>query len=82
MILLYTQAIKPSNYDSLIAKLIVHGNTREEAIMRLKRALKEYIIEGVNTTLSLHKEIIENKIFVAGNYDIRWLENYLSKYDK
>ncbi|MBT7077703.1 MAG: acetyl-CoA carboxylase biotin carboxylase subunit, partial [Pelagibacterales bacterium] len=49
----------PSNYDSLIAKLIVHGNTREEAIMRLKRALKEYIIEGVNTTLSLHKEIIE-----------------------
>ena len=72
----------PSNYDSLIAKLIVHGNTREEAIMRLKRALKEYIIEGVNTTLSLHKEIIENKIFVAGNYDIRWLENYLSKYDQ
>ena len=72
----------PSNYDSLIAKLIVHGNTREEAIMRLKRALKEYIIEGVNTTLPLHKEIIENKIFVAGNYDIRWLENYLSKYDK
>ena len=72
----------PSNYDSLIAKLIVHGNTREEAIMRLKRALKEYVIEGVNTTLSLHKEIIENKIFVAGNYDIRWLENYLSKYDK
>ena len=72
----------PSNYDSLIAKLIVHGNTRAEAIMRLKRALKEYIIEGVNTTLPLHKEIIENEIFVAGNYDIRWLENYLSKYDK
>ena len=72
----------PSNYDSLIAKLIVHGNTREEAIMRLKRALKEYVIEGVNTTLPLHKEIIENKIFVAGNYDIRWLENYLSKYDQ
>ena len=72
----------PSNYDSLIAKLIVHGNTRAEAIMRLKRALKEYVIEGVNTTLPLHKEIIENKIFVAGNYDIRWLENYLSKYDK
>ena len=72
----------PSNYDSLIAKLIVHGNTREEAIMRLKRALKEYVIEGVNTTLPLHKEIIENEIFVAGNYDIRWLENYLSKYDK
>ena len=72
----------PSNYDSLIAKLIVHGNTRAEAIMRLKRALKEYVIEGVNTTLPLHKEIIENEIFVAGNYDIRWLENYLSKYDK
>ena len=72
----------PPNYDSLISKLIVHGNTREEAIMRLRRALKEYIIEGVKTTLPLHEEIIDNKAFVTGKYDIRWLENYLSKYDK
>ena len=79
---LYSGYMIPPNYDSLISKLIVHGNTREEAIMRLRRALKEYIIEGVKTTLPLHEEIIYNKAFVTGKYDIRWLENYLSKYDK
>ena len=50
--------------------------------MRLRRALKEYIIEGVKTTLPLHEEITDNKAFITGKYDIRWLENYLSKYDK
>ena len=79
---LYSGYMIPPNYDSLISKLIVHGNTREEAIMRLRRALKEYIIEGVKTTLPLHEEIIDNKAFITGKYDIRWLENYLSKYDK
>ena len=79
---LYAGYKVPHNYDSLIAKLIVHGKTREEAIMRLKRALKEYVIEGVKTTLPLHKEIIENKAFLSGQYDIRWLEGYLRKYEK
>ena len=79
---LYSGYKIPPNYDSLISKLIVHGNSREEAISRLKRALKEYVIEGVTTTLPLHKEVIENKAFITGKYDIRWLENYLSKYDK
>jgi len=79
---LYSGYMIPPNYDSLISKLIVHGNTREEAIMRLRRALKEYIIEGVKTTLPLHEEITDNKAFITGKYDIRWLENYLSKYDK
>ena len=79
---LYTGYKVPHNYDSLISKLIVHGKTREEAIMRLKRALKEYVIEGVKTTLPLHKEIIENKAFLSGQYDIRWLESYLRKYEK
>ena len=79
---LYSGYKIPPNYDSLISKLIVHGNTREEAISRLKRALKEYVIEGVTTTLPLHAEVIENKAFISGKYDIRWLENYLSKYDK
>ena len=79
---LYTGYKVPHNYDSLISKLIVHGKTREEAIMRLKRALKEYVIEGVKTTLPLHKEIIENKAFLSGQYDIRWLEGYLRKYEK
>ena len=79
---LYAGYKVPHNYDSLIAKLIVHGKTREEAIMRLKRALKEYVIEGIKTTLPLHKEIIENKAFLSGQYDIRWLEGYLRKYEK
>jgi acetyl-CoA carboxylase biotin carboxylase subunit len=79
---LYAGYKVPTNYDSLISKLIVHGKTREEAIMRLKRALKEYVIEGVKTTLPLHKEIIKNKAFVSGQYDIRWLEDYLRKYEK
>ena len=79
---LYAGYKVPHNYDSLISKLIVHGRTREEAIMRLKRALKEYVIEGVKTTLPLHKEIIENKAFLSGQYDIRWLEGYLRKYEK
>jgi len=79
---LYAGYKVPPNYDSLISKLIVHGKTREEAIMRLKRALKEYVIEGIKTTLPLHKEIIKNKAFVSGQYDIRWLENYLRKYEK
>ena len=79
---LYAGYKVPPNYDSLISKLIVHGKTRDEAIMRLKRALKEYVIEGVKTTLPLHKEIIENKAFLSGQYDIRWLEDYLRKYEK
>ena len=79
---LYAGYKVPHNYDSLISKLIVHGKTREEAIMRLKRALKEYVIEGVKTTLPLHKEIIENEAFLSGQYDIRWLEGYLRKYEK
>jgi len=66
------------NYDSLISKLIVHGKTREEAILRLKRALKEYVIDGIKTTLPLHKKIIDMPEFISGKYDIRWLENFIN----
>ena len=66
------------NYDSLISKLIVHGKTREEAILRLKRALKEYVIDGIKTTLPLHKKIIDTSEFISGKYDIRWLENFIN----
>ena len=66
------------NYDSLISKLIVHGKTREEAILRLKRALKEYVIDGIKTTLPLHKKIIDTPEFISGKYDIRWLENFIN----
>ena len=78
---LYSGYKVPPNYDSLIAKLIVYGNNREEAILRLKIALKEYVIDGINTTLSLHEKIISENEFISGNYDIRWLEKFLKNND-
>jgi acetyl-CoA carboxylase biotin carboxylase subunit len=69
----------PSNYDSLIAKLIVHGSTRNEALMRLRRALEEYVIGGVETTLPLHQQIIAESDFLNGDYDIRWLERFIAR---
>jgi acetyl-CoA carboxylase biotin carboxylase subunit len=64
----------PPYYDSLIAKLIVYGATRNECLMRLRRALEEYVIDGVKTTLPLHARLIAEPGFIDGNYDIRWLE--------
>ena len=78
---LYSGYKVPPNYDSLIAKLIVYGNNREEAILKLKIALKEYVIDGINTTLSLHEKIISENEFISGNYDIRWLEKFLKNND-
>jgi acetyl-CoA carboxylase biotin carboxylase subunit len=68
--------IKPY-YDSLIVKLIVHERTRELAIRRLKRALEETIIDGIKTTIPLHKKIIEDEDFIKGNIDTRFLERFL-----
>ncbi|MEN2978010.1 acetyl-CoA carboxylase biotin carboxylase subunit [Tistrella bauzanensis] len=64
----------PPHYDSLIAKLVVHGRNRNECIMRLRRALDEYVIAGIDTTLPLHQRIARHPDFVDGVYDIRWLE--------
>jgi acetyl-CoA carboxylase, biotin carboxylase subunit len=72
----------PPYYDSLISKLIVHGKTRNDCLMRLRRALEEYVIGGINTTIPLHQELIENADFVNGDYNIHWLENYLSEKTK
>jgi acetyl-CoA carboxylase biotin carboxylase subunit len=67
----------PSNYDSLIAKLIVHGADRAECIARLGRALEEFVVDGVDTTLPLHRRILNEPAFRDGNYDIHWLEHLL-----
>ena len=67
----------PPYYDSLIAKLIVHGNSREQCILRLKQALKEIVIEPISTTIDLHREILNTEVMETGSYDIRWLENKL-----
>jgi acetyl-CoA carboxylase biotin carboxylase subunit len=65
-------------YDSMIAKLIVHGKTRAEAIARMKRALSEFIIEGVSTTIPFHLKVMDNKAFIEGNFDTSFIEKYFS----
>ena len=67
----------PPFYDSLVAKLIVHGASREECLMRLRRSLEEYVIGGIETTIPLHQRLIENPDFRRGAYDIHWLERFL-----
>ena len=67
----------PPHYDSLIGKLIVHARTREECLMRLKRSLDEFVIEGVETTIPLFRDLVTNEDMQTGNYDIHWLEKYL-----
>ncbi|RMD87507.1 MAG: acetyl-CoA carboxylase biotin carboxylase subunit [Alphaproteobacteria bacterium] len=69
----------PPYYDSLIAKLIVHGATREDARLRLRRALEEYVIGGIRTTIPLHQMLVEEADFVAGDYHIHWLEQFLAE---
>ena len=69
----------PPFYDSMIAKLIVYGRTREGCIMRLRRALEEMVIEGVKTSIPLHAELIKQPDILSGDYTIKWLEEYLAK---
>jgi len=76
---LYTGLKVPPHYDSMIAKLIVHGANRTECLMRLRRALGEYVIEGVETTIPLHQRLMQAPAFVTGDYDIRWLERFVTE---
>ncbi|HEY9886268.1 MAG TPA: acetyl-CoA carboxylase biotin carboxylase subunit [Vampirovibrionales bacterium] len=69
----------PPYYDSLLGKLIVHGSTREEAINRAKRALNEFGVEGVNTTIPLHLQILDDPTFLSGNITTKYLDNLLAK---
>ena len=76
---LYAGYKVPPYYDSMIAKLIVYGRTREGCIMRLKRALEEFVVEGMKTTVPLHQRIVRDPEFLAGNYTIKWLETWLER---
>jgi acetyl-CoA carboxylase biotin carboxylase subunit len=69
----------PPYYDSMIAKLIVYGRTREGCIMRLKRALEEMVIDGVKTSIPLHQRLLEDPTFLDGGYTIKYLEDWLAK---
>ncbi|MBB3019443.1 acetyl-CoA carboxylase biotin carboxylase subunit [Microvirga lupini] len=67
----------PPHYDSLVGKLIVHGRTRNECLMRLRRALDEFVVDGIDTTLPLFRTLVRNPEIQNGQYDIHWLENFL-----
>jgi acetyl-CoA carboxylase biotin carboxylase subunit len=69
----------PPNYDSLVGKLIVHGRTRTEALMRLRRALDEFVVDGIETTLPLFRRLVRNPDIQNGLYDIHWLEKFLAE---
>ena len=66
----------PSNYDSMIAKLITRARTREEAISKMKRALDEFVIEGVQTTIPFHRQLMDHPDYVAGNYTTKFMEGF------
>ncbi|HEX4768667.1 MAG TPA: acetyl-CoA carboxylase biotin carboxylase subunit [Lichenihabitans sp.] len=74
----YQGYVIPPTYDSLVGKLVVHGRTRTEALMRLRRALDEFIVDGIDTTLPLFRNLVRNAEVQNGLYDIHWLETYLA----
>ncbi len=78
----YTGWKVPVHYDSLIAKLIVHGRNREEAVLRMKRALSEFVIEGIKTTIPFHMKILNDPSFVKGDFNTNFLEKKSSNKDK
>ena len=72
---LYQGYVVPSNYDSMIAKLICYGKNRNESISIMKRALEEYIIIGIENSIQLHQDILKDNNFVSGNYNINYINN-------
>ena len=75
----YADYMIPPNYDSMIAKLIVTAQTREEAINKMKRALDEFIIEGIKTTIPFHRQLMDHPDYVAGNYTTKFMEDFKMK---
>ncbi|NQV46856.1 MAG: acetyl-CoA carboxylase biotin carboxylase subunit [Rhodospirillaceae bacterium] len=78
---LYSGYTVPPYYDSMIAKLIVHGTNRNECLMRLRRCLDEYVIDGLETSIPLHQRLMSAPEFVNGEYDIHWLEKFVGSGD-
>jgi acetyl-CoA carboxylase biotin carboxylase subunit len=75
----YAEGVIPPYYDSLIAKLITFGSDRNEAIMRMRRALEMFIVEGIHTTIPLHRRILADPDFQSGNFDTKYMERLLAK---
>src|ERR1700753_412208 len=75
----YAEGVVPPYYDSLIAKLIVHGNDRAEAMARMSRALEMFVVEGIYTTIPLHRRILEDPEFREGNFDTKFMERFFER---
>ena len=75
----YSEGIVPPYYDSLIAKLITHGKDREEAMQRMKRALDMFIVQGIHTTIPLHRRIFDDEEFRAGQFDTKFMERFFER---
>ena len=75
----YAEGVVPPYYDSLIAKLIVHGATREEAMNRMQRALSQFVVQGIETSIPLHQAIFEDEEFRRGEFDTKFMERFLEK---
>ncbi len=73
----YAEAVIPPYYDSLIAKLIVHGRDRHEAVGRMDRALEMFVVEGIQTSIPIHRKIVADFDFRAGRYDTHFIERFL-----
>jgi acetyl-CoA carboxylase biotin carboxylase subunit len=76
---LYQGYAVPPYYDSLISKLVVHGKSRNECLMRLRRSLEEYVIGGIETTIPLHQRLVGAAEFIDGDYDVHWLERFVGR---
>jgi acetyl-CoA carboxylase biotin carboxylase subunit len=74
----YAKYVIPAFYDSMIAKLITHGKSRAEAIMRMQRALEEFVVEGVDTTIDFHRKVFEDPVFRSANYDTSFVEKFMA----
>ena len=72
----YTGYSIPPFYDSMVAKLIVHAPTREEAIKKMKRALDEFVVKGIDTTIPFHLKLLNHDVFVSGDFNTKFLETY------
>jgi acetyl-CoA carboxylase biotin carboxylase subunit len=75
----YAEGVVPPYYDSLIAKLIVHGVDRAEAIAKMERALRQFVVQGIDTSIALHQEIFADEDFRAGKFDTKFMERFLAK---
>ena len=75
----YAEGVVPPYYDSLIGKLIVHGKDREEAMNKMQRALDQFIVQGIHTTIPLHKKIFQDEEFRAGNFDTKFMERFFER---